>query len=67
MKDYEIRVIPHKDDHGDTYWTASFPEIDGCVGGGDTPEEAVAEALKNLEFFSGYGEECSAEGGKGER
>ena len=31
-------------------WMAEFPDVDGCVGGGDTPEEALKEALENLAF-----------------
>lgn len=30
-------------------WTAEFPDVSGCVGGGETPEEAMKEALENLE------------------
>ena len=31
-------------------WIAEFPDVKGCVGGGDTPEEAVCEAYENLEI-----------------
>lgn len=32
-------------------WVARYPDILGCVGGGDTPEEALAEAKINLEVY----------------
>lgn len=54
MKNYEVRVVPKKDDHGKTYWTAFFPALDGCIGGGDTAEEAIKEAEENLEVFLDY-------------
>ena len=51
---YEMKVFPQKAEDGTTYWTAMFPAVEGCVGGGDTPEEAVAEAQENLEIFLDY-------------
>ena len=54
MRNYEIRLIPKKDAQGKTYWTAFFPAIEGCVGGGDTEEEAVKEAKENLEVLFDY-------------
>ena len=51
MNKYEIRVIPKTDADGDIYWTAYFPDVDGCVGGGETAEEAITEAQENLEIF----------------
>lgn len=54
MKNYEMRIIPKYDCDGKIYWTAFFPAIDGCVGGGDTVEEAVKEAEENLEIFLDY-------------
>ena len=54
MNNYEIRVIPKVDAEGKTYWTAFYPAIDGCVGGGDTAEEAIKEAAENLECFLAY-------------
>lgn len=57
MLNYEIRVIPKLDDSGKTYWTAVFPAIPGCIGGGDTAEEAIKEANENLELFLAYLEE----------
>lgn len=54
MANYEIRVIPKVDASGTTYWTASFPAIEGCVGGGSTAEEAIKEAEENLEIYLEY-------------
>ncbi len=54
MKKYEIRVIPNSDSEGETYWTAFYPAVDGCVGGGATVDEAVKEAEENLEIFLNY-------------
>ena len=50
-KNYEMRLIPNTDVEGKTYWTAIFPNIKNCVGGGDTVEEAIADAKENLEFY----------------
>ena len=52
MFNYEIRVFPLKAADGSIYWTARFPAVDGCVGGGDTPAEAIAEANENLKVLS---------------
>ncbi len=51
---YEIRLIPKQDAENKTYWTAFFPAIKGCVGGGTTPEEAIQEAKENLEIYIEY-------------
>lgn len=61
MNNYEIRVVPKLDIEGNTYWTAFYPAIDGCVGGGVTPEDAIEEAQENLEIYLNYMEEndCS--------
>ena len=54
MFNYEIRVFPLKAADGSIYWTARFPAVDGCVGGGDTPAEAIAEANDNLKVLLDY-------------
>nr|MBQ4318646.1 type II toxin-antitoxin system HicB family antitoxin [Clostridia bacterium] len=61
MKDYEIKIVPGKDASGNIYWTASFPAVDGCIGGGDTPESAVKEAYENLEVYLEYLESIKAQ------
>ena len=48
MNNYEIRVIPKVDASGKTYWTAFYPAVEGCVGGGDTVEEATKEAEEKI-------------------
>lgn len=57
MRNYEVRVYPKKAEDGTTYWTAMYPSVPGCVGGGDTPEEAIVEAQENLEVYLEYLEE----------
>ena len=54
MNKYEIRVIPKTDADGDIYWTAYFPDVEGCIGGGATAEEAICEAQENLEVYLQY-------------
>ena len=54
MNNYEIRVFPKIAEDGSTYWTACFPSIPECVGGGDTIEEAIEDAKGNLEFYLEY-------------
>ena len=54
MKNYEVRVYPKKAEDGSTYWTAMYPSVPGCIGGGDTPEEAIIEAQENLEVSLEY-------------
>ena len=51
MRKYEIKIVPNVDVEGKTYWKAFFPAIEGCVGGGNTAEEAVNEAQENLEVY----------------
>ena len=50
MNNYEIRIIPKLADDS-VYWTAYFPSIPDCVGGGDTAEEALIEAQENLKIY----------------
>jgi antitoxin HicB len=42
---YEVAPIPSEDGGG---FVARFPDIRGCLGVGDTPEEAVADGQKAL-------------------
>ena len=51
---YELQVRQYTDNGGGVYYTAFFPSISGCVGGGDTPEEAISEAMENYEVFLAY-------------
>lgn len=54
MNKYEIRVIPKQDNDGKFYWTAFFPAVEACVGGGNTAEEAIKDAEENLEIYLEY-------------
>jgi antitoxin HicB len=41
-KEFQIKLYPIKDDDGgETVWAAEIPELPGCVGAGDTPQEAL--------------------------
>lgn len=59
MKNYEIRVFPKIADDGSTYWTACYPSIPNCIGGGDTVEDAISEAKENLNIYLSFLEEES--------
>jgi antitoxin HicB len=41
---YEIRVTPLSQEDGGGYM-AMVPDLDGCVSDGETPQEAVANAM----------------------
>ena len=59
MNNYEVRVFPKLAEDGSTYWTAYYPSIPDCIGGGDTVEEAICEAKENLELYLEFlKEEC---------
>ena len=51
---YEMRVFPKKAEDGTTYWTATFTSVPECIGGGDTPEEAVKEAMESLTVYTEF-------------
>ncbi len=59
MNQYKMEIFSDIADDGTTYWTVRFPAVPNCVGGGDTPEEAIEEAQENLaahlEYLSGEG------------
>jgi antitoxin HicB len=42
---YRMRVYPIETNNNTTEWAAEFPDLPGCVGAGDTAEEAVAMAM----------------------
>lgn len=58
-KEYQATVFPIKTENGISYM-ATFVDVPGCVGGGDSPIEALQEAYENLDFHL----ECLAEEGK---
>lgn len=47
---YKMIVYPIMTDDGEE-WIASFPDLEGCGGGGKTPQEAVAMAEEEKEIF----------------
>jgi predicted RNase H-like HicB family nuclease len=47
MKKHPRSYIGILDGSGDV-WGVRIPDIDGCVGGGSTPEEAIADATQAL-------------------
>lgn len=42
---YELKPLPPEEGGG---FVATFPDIPGCMGVGDTPEEAVADGQQAL-------------------
>lgn len=40
-KEFSIKIYPVKNDKNDTVWAAEIPELPGCIGAGDTPQEAI--------------------------
>jgi len=42
---YRMRVYPIETDTNTVEWVAEFPDLPGCVGAGDTAEEAVLMAI----------------------
>lgn len=42
---YRMRVYPIETDANTVEWVAEFPDLPGCVGAGDTAEEAVSMAI----------------------
>lgn len=41
-------------DGSDNLWGVRFPDIPGCVGSGETPEEAIADAVNSLREVMEY-------------
>lgn len=54
LKDVEIRIIPKLDQCWGLYWTAECSAFDGCVGGGETPMEALKEFQENVSVYLTY-------------
>lgn len=44
-KSYRMRVYPIDESSGEPEWVVKFPDLPGCIGVGDTVEEAIAMAL----------------------
>mgnify|MGYP004525249677 CR=1 FL=1 len=55
--DYEMKVYPMHFENGKTEWCVEYPDLKGCVGGGDTIEEAIADAEATKRVYLKYLEE----------
>ena len=53
-KSYEVQLVTSINADGEIYWTAVYPELRNCVGGGSTAEEALREAAENLKIYLEY-------------
>ncbi len=42
---YRMRIYPIDEEYGEIEWVAEFPDLPGCMGAGDTAEEAMAMAM----------------------
>lgn len=49
--EYKMNVYPIFVNEDSIEWSAEFPDLIGCVGGGSTPEEAVREAIASKEIY----------------
>ena len=52
--DYAMRVYPMHLENGKTEWCVEYPDLKGCVGGGDTIEEAIADAEASKSVYLNY-------------
>ncbi|MFC4486951.1 type II toxin-antitoxin system HicB family antitoxin [Tepidiphilus baoligensis] len=50
----EIRRLPEEDGGG---WLAVFPDLPGCIGDGETPEEAIADGYRAAQAWLEAAEE----------
>ncbi len=55
--DYAMKVYPMHFENGKTEWCVEYPDLKGCVGGGDTIEEAIADAQATKAVYLNYLEE----------
>lgn len=44
-KFYRMRIYPIDEEYGEIEWVAEFPDLPGCMGAGDTAEEAMVMAM----------------------
>lgn len=49
---YSMKMYPIHFDDGRTEWCVEYPDLKGCVGGGDTVEEAIKDAEKKINCIS---------------
>ena len=56
-KDYPVEIRPLAVDDGGG-WLATFPDLPGCMGDGDTPEEAIADGYQAAQAWLSVAAEC---------
>lgn len=49
-----MKVYPIHFDDGRSEWCVEYPDLKGCVGGGDTIEEAIADAEATKQVYLDY-------------
>ena len=49
-----MKVYPMYLENGKTEWCVEYPDLKGCVGGGDTIEEAIADAQATKSVYLSY-------------
>lgn len=49
--DYPMKLYPIELENGKVEWCVEFTDLPECVGGGDTCDEAVADALETKRIF----------------
>ena len=52
--DYAMKVYHMHLENGKTEWCVEYPDLKGCVGGGDTIEEAIADAQATKAVYLSY-------------
>ena len=52
--EYAMKVYPMYLENGKTEWCVEYPDLKGCVGGGDTIEEAIADAQATKSVYLSY-------------
>lgn len=51
---YAMKVYPMHLENGKTEWCVEYPDLKGCVGGGDTIEEAITDAEASKSVYLSY-------------
>lgn len=52
--EYPMKVYPIILENKKIEWCVEFPDLPGCVGGGDTPEEAIRDAESTKKVYLTY-------------
>lgn len=52
--DYAMKVYPMHLENGKTEWCVEYPNLKSSVGGGDTIEEAIADAEASKNAYLSY-------------